>query len=70
MTSRITQILVRLITVGLAAALGWLGVQYDQGTLDSIAGPIATGVGILAGLLLDVAIHRARDAAQKRGYLN
>lgn len=68
MTARITQIVVRLITVALAALLGWLGVEYNQGTLDSIAGPIATGVGILAGLLLDVAIHRGRELAKNRGW--
>lgn len=68
MTARITQILVRLITMGLMALFGKLGVEYDQGTVQNIALPIASGVGALAGLVLDVLIHRARAEATKRGW--
>lgn len=67
MSARIVQIVTRYLGTMLAVLLGKLGLEYGEGQIDSIIGPIMTGFGLLLSIIVDHYLHRAQDAAKKRG---
>jgi len=67
MNARIAQLVSRYLGVALAALLTKLGIGYENGTLDSIVGPVATAAGLLGSIVLDHYLHRVQEEANKRG---
>lgn len=61
MSPRSIQLLARYGATAFLAITTWLGVEVEQGRVESIMIPVATGVVALVGILADHYIHRLRN---------
>ncbi len=61
MNARIAQLLARYAAKGFAVLLGYFGAKLSDGQIDSIAGPIAAGLGVAAGIVVDLLLHKWQE---------